>query len=73
MEITRKPSSVFWELALWSTIAILLALWSTSLTKQYPRNTTVVQSDGTANTHYSQSTTSLASHYITSFGRKQAG
>ena len=60
MERSRKLTSIPAELALWSTIAILLALWSAVLVGRYPGSRGIVKEDHTSNTYYSQSTTS---HY----------
>ena len=58
METPRKPSSVSWELALWSTTAILLAVWSAIIVRNPPGSPVDVKGDRTPDMHYSQSTNS---------------
>ena len=61
METRRKPASVPWELALWSTIAILLAVWSAIIVRKPPGSLVDVKEDSTPDTYYSQSTDSCDS------------
>jgi hypothetical protein len=58
METPRKPSTVSWELALWSTTAILLAVWSAIIVRKPPGSPADPKGDRTPDMHYSQSTNS---------------
>ncbi|KAH0828814.1 hypothetical protein J3R83DRAFT_3262 [Lanmaoa asiatica] len=53
METPRKPISASWELALWSTIAILLAIWSASIVGKPFASTVDFKGGRTPDTHYS--------------------
>ena len=58
MKTQRKPTSVSWELAVWSTIAILLAIWSASIVRKPLGSTVDIEGNRTPDTQYSQSTNS---------------
>jgi len=53
METPRKPSTVSWELALWSTTAILLAVWSAIIVRKPPGSPADPKGDRTPDMHYS--------------------
>ncbi|KAF8120131.1 hypothetical protein EV363DRAFT_1458523 [Boletus edulis] len=53
MDTPRRPASISWELALWSTIAILLAIWSASIVRKPPGDTVDLTEERTSDTDYS--------------------